>query len=97
MDYHKSTTHGDFDINTTANYKGAYFFEPDNLLRQGAYTLLNASLKWRPPGANYSVTVWGRNLLDYAVASQEVSQAFAYSAAYANAPRTFGATLRVTF
>ena len=38
-----------------------------------------------------------RNLLDYAVASQEITQAFGYSAAYANAPRTFGATARVSF
>lgn len=81
----------------TANYNGDYFFEPDNFLRQAAYTLLNTSLKWTPPNAPYSITLWGRNLLDKAVASQEVSQAFAYSAAYANAPRTFGATARVAF
>ena len=97
VDYHLPTEHGDFDADVTANYNGKYFFEPDNRLSQGAYTLLNASLKWTPPHAGYSLTLWARNLLDYAVASQEITQAFGYSAAYANAPRTFGATARIAF
>ena len=46
-DYEQPVSFGSLHYNITANYNGDYYFEPDNFLRQGAYTLVNASLTWK--------------------------------------------------
>lgn len=97
IDYARSTSKGNFHFNVTANYNGDYFFEPDNFLKQGAFVLLNTSLKWTLPNSRYSTTVWAKNLSNEIVGSQFITQAFAYSAAYANPPRTFGVTGKLQF
>ena len=81
--------------NVTANYNGDYKIEADNFLSQGAYTLLNASLAWRPTGDRYEVKVWARNMLDATVLNNSSTQAPGYPTAYGQPPRTFGITGRV--
>ena len=60
VDYHTDFDRGALDLNATANYNGAYFFEADNFLRQKAYLILNASVKWTLPGDRLSITASGR-------------------------------------
>lgn len=94
-------------------YKDRVFFDPaegegslsdlpENTISQGAYWLLNASLKWRvtdEPGA-LEVTGWVQNLTneEYKVTSIDVtdsSQQFVLDAF--GDPRTYGITLRAEF
>ena len=97
VDYHHELPRGALDFNVTANHNGDYFFEADNFLRQGAYTILNSSLRWTLPGDQVSFTVFARNLLDEQVITQATTQALGYPTAYSNTPRSFGGAVQVKF
>ena len=97
VDYHHELPRGALDFNVTANHNGDYFFEADNFLRQGAYTILNSSLRWTLPGDQVSVTLFARNLLDEQVITQATTQGLGYPAAYSNTPRSFGGAVQVKF
>lgn len=98
LDYTVPANFGEVQANVTANYNGSYYFEPDNFLRQGAYVLLNASLKVTLAHSGISLSVFGRNLLDKKVISQANSQNFlGYQTAYGNAPRTYGISAQYKF
>ncbi|WP_174279050.1 TonB-dependent receptor, partial [Sphingomonas bacterium] len=97
VDYEKPVSFGTIHANLTANYNGDYKIEADNFLTQGAYTLLNASLAWRPHGDHYAVTVFARNLLDEIVLNNTSSQAVGYPTSYGQPPRTVGVMGKVTF
>ena len=88
---------GKIHLNATANYNGQYYFEPDNFLQQKSYTLVNASIKYTLPNNRYSLSVWGKNLLDKRVLSQAASLAQGYIAVYGNAPLTYGVTAQLKF
>jgi iron complex outermembrane receptor protein len=45
-------------------HSGGYFSEVDNIVRQRAYTTLDASAEWRPAKSAPSVRVWVLNLSD---------------------------------
>lgn len=97
VDYEKPVSFGTIHANVTANYNGDYKIEADNFLTQGAYTLLNASIAWRPHGDHYSVTLFARNLLDVTVLNNTSTQALGYPTSYGQPPRTYGITGRFTF
>uniref|UniRef100_UPI0015765BD3 TonB-dependent receptor n=1 Tax=Sphingomonas bacterium TaxID=1895847 RepID=UPI0015765BD3 len=97
VDYDKPVSFGTIHANVTANYNGDYKVEADNFLTQGAYTLLNASLAWRPRGDHYSVTIFARNMLDATVLNNVSSQAIGYPTSYAQPPRTFGISGKFTY
>ncbi len=90
VDYHHDFASGAFDANITANYNGDYYFQVDNLLRQGAYTTLNASATYTLPGDRISVKVFGRNLLNERVVSATNEQTIGFSTNFSFAPRTYG-------
>ncbi|MGA0545088.1 TonB-dependent receptor [Brevundimonas sp. VNH65] len=81
-----------------ANYTrtGEAFWGPENTIKQDAFGLVDASLRIQPPGADWNVTVWGKNLSDelYAVAAQTF---FGDLMNYYGPPRTFGVDLRYSF
>ena len=97
VDYEKPVSFGALHANVTANHNGSYKFEADNFLTQRAYTLLNASLTWRSRNDHYSLSVWGRNLLDRIVLNNGTSQAVGYPVSYGQPPRTYGVTARLTY
>lgn len=97
VDYHHTLPKGAVDINVTANHNGNYFFEADNFLRQGAYTILNTSIKWTLPGERISLTMFARNLFDEHVITQATTQAIGYPTAYSNTPFTVGLGAQVKF
>uniref|UniRef100_UPI0035CB3EC9 TonB-dependent receptor n=1 Tax=uncultured Sphingomonas sp. TaxID=158754 RepID=UPI0035CB3EC9 len=90
VDYHTDLRDGSLDFNLTANYNGDYFFEADNFLRQGAYVILNTSLRWTLPEDRLSLTLFGRNLVDERIITQATTQGLGYPALYGAAPRTYG-------
>jgi iron complex outermembrane recepter protein len=84
-------------FNISAAYQGRYFFEPDNVLEQPGYVMLNSSLKFTLPGTRISLTVFGKNLLNEYVITTVSSTRPALIAIDAFAPRTFGVEARYTF
>ena len=97
LDWHRELASGTLDANVTANFNGDYAFEPDNFLRQGDYTMLNASLKYTFPGERVSLSVFGKNLTDERILAQPSTQPIGYPTTYGSAPRTYGVAARVTF
>ncbi|WP_375393240.1 TonB-dependent receptor [uncultured Sphingomonas sp.] len=96
-DYQRDFDFGTLHYNVTGSYNGDYYIEADNFLRQPAYGLLSSSLAWTSNDKHYTVSVWGRNLLDERIIFNASSQGVGYPVSYGQAPRTFGLTLKVGY
>lgn len=97
LDWHHDLNGGAVDANLTVNYNGNYFFEPDNFLVQGAYTMVNASIRYTLPGDRISFSVFGKNLADERILVQPSTQPIGYPTTYGVPPRTYGVAARVEF
>ena len=96
IDYDRQTSLGGLHFDVTANYNGSYYFEADNYLRQGGYTLLNASVRLDLPSSRLSFTLWTKNLLDVKVITQTNSQSLiGFPTAYGSPPLTYGITAQL--
>lgn len=100
FDYTVETSIGKFVATADLYHNSGFYFEPDNLLQQKQYNLLNAQLKFSPTD-NYSIRIWGRNLLDkkYAIAATSQNSAV-HEAGYPwtpGAPLTYGIALDFSF
>lgn len=87
---------GKADFNANDSYNSGFYSEPDNFLRQSAYNLLNASVRWSTSDDRYFVRVWTKNLSDERYVVQLSSSAVQLNYALAP-PRTFGATIGAKF
>ena len=100
------------NFNATYYYNSGSFQEPDNLLRQPAYSLVNASLRWQSADGNLSIQAWGKNLTNEAVfaffsinntgiavpaTSQNPAGRAGNARAIFAAPRTYGVSVGVKF
>ncbi len=85
-----------FSFKANYTYTGESFWTPDNTIKQEPFGLLDASLRYQQPGANWAVTAWGKNLTDelYAVAAQTF---FGDLMNYYGPPKTFGFDVSYTF
>ena len=81
---------GKLVLSANYQYNSGVFLEIDNVVRQPAYSLINASVKWAPNGGHYTVTLWGDNLTNEAVLAGVVTQNFGTHVANYSAPRTYG-------
>ena len=97
VDYDKPVSFGIIHANLTANHNGSYKAEADNFITQGAFTLLNATLGWRSSDERYSVSVFGRNLLNEIVINSSSTQAIGYPTSYGQPPRSYGLALRLKY
>ena len=87
---------GDLTFAGTLSYNDGFYYEPDNRLHQGPYTLVNVSATWTAPDDTYSLRLWAKNLTDEAYTTAIYSQSNGDYAIYAP-PRTFGATIARKF
>ena len=96
-DYTIKTPEGDVTLTADWYHNSGYFFEPDNLLHQGAYNLINAQVRWQISNA-YSLRVFGRNLANERIiagaASYQGPTGFAY---VPSPPLTWGIGVDVAF
>jgi iron complex outermembrane receptor protein len=88
-------------LNGDVYISGDMFFDPyeRSTTHQPAYQTYNASATWNS-GKGYSVMVWGRNLSNATVISNQIitDRSFAYPrVTYLQDPRTFGATLKLNY
>jgi iron complex outermembrane receptor protein len=87
---------GELSINGTYSYNSGWFFGADNTdLRQGAYSLVNGQLSWRPNESGLEVTLWGKNLSNttYATFFNYANNPYGYSDRILGLPRTYGVTI----
>ena len=85
-----------FSLQTNYTKQGKSYWTPANTFAQEPFGLWDASLRVQPPGAAWSVTVWGKNLTDelYAVAAQTF---FGDLMNYYAPPKTYGVDLKYEF
>lgn len=86
----------EFSFDLSLSYNDGYFTEPDNLLSQDSYHLVNARAQVDFMDDQMSASVWGKNLTDELYTSVLTAQAIGdiYSP---SAPRTFGVSLEYRF
>nr|WP_140404541.1 TonB-dependent receptor [Sphingomonas sp. CDS-1] len=96
-DYAFDLAGGKTNLNLTYQYNSGYFTEPDNIVSQRRFSLLNASLRWKSPGDHYSVSVWGKNLTNASVVQNELTLGFGPHYSSYLAPRTYGVTVGFNF
>jgi len=76
-------------------YNDGFYFEPDNLMAQKSFHLLNASIEYRHT-ENLGVEIWGRNLTNTDYAAQKISTGTGTTQTN-GAPRTYGVNLKFNF
>lgn len=76
-------------------YNDGYYFEPDNIMSQKSFHLLNASIEYRPT-ENIGFEIWGRNLTNTDYAAQKISTGTGTTQTN-GAPRTYGVNLKFNF
>lgn len=93
MNYAVATSIGDFDADVNLSYNGRFSWDADNVLKQPAYSLLDAQIKYTIPdsGQRYAIRLWAKNLTGsrYYVAEIQ-SDGPRGSSAMPGAPRTYG-------
>jgi iron complex outermembrane recepter protein len=96
LDYSIPTVVGTFGLNASYAYNKGWYAEPDNRLRQPAYSLVNGQLSWVPKDGAYEIDFFGQNLTNVYYATTMFSQSQGDSIEYAP-PRTFGVKLKASF
>ncbi len=61
---------GSFIVGAAYYINSGYYSEPENRLRQPAFSVLDATLTWRSPNKRFDIQVAGKNLTNKAYASQ---------------------------
>jgi iron complex outermembrane receptor protein len=88
---------GQLQPSVTVIYNGGFYWQADNRLTQPAYTLVNSSLLWTPPSANYSVRIWAKNLGDARYYIARLAVALVGDVQEQAPPRTYGVTVSTRF
>jgi len=83
---------GGLDFNLGDYYDSGFYWNPDNRIKQPAYSLVNASATWKAPAGGWDVRIYGKNLTSRRYYSYETDQAFGDDASPA-APLTYGVTV----
>ena len=55
---------GDIKANLTYYYNGGFFWQSDNRLKQGSYSIVNSQVKWTGKDDVMTVRLWVNNLMD---------------------------------
>lgn len=87
---------GEVRLSALYSYNSGYYFEPDNKWKQGAFSLINASVEYKPT-ENLGIELWGRNLGNKEYAVQMLSSSGLSVSQGLGAPRTYGVNLNFSF
>lgn len=96
-DYVTHAFGGNLAFNVTATRSGDYYFEPDNIVRQPAYTMLNAGVKLSDAQDRLSLRFGVTNGLNEAIIIRNATLAFGHLVSYGSPPREFTVTLGAKF
>lgn len=95
-DWHHDTSFGEIGAAFNYGYNSGFFFESDNLIKQDAYHMISASIRWTSPDERFTARLWTKNMFNEAVLTQGLATAFGGLASY-QAPATYGITVGVNF
>jgi len=87
---------GSFDFVAGGYYNSGFYWNPDDRIKQPVYTLVNASVTWTAPKADWDVRLWGKNLTGRRYYSYETDQEFGDDASPAP-PLTYGISIGYHF
>lgn len=98
LDYAIPLPSGMIDAAVNETYKGRFYWDADNVNRQGGYGMLGATLTYTLPQDHMWIRVWGKNLLNKVVFVGEAEEAAPFgSVGSPGAPRTYGVTFGARF
>lgn len=88
---------GNIVARASAQYTGEYFYDDPNLIRQEAYTLIDANIAYTTPSGRWTATLWGKNLTDENYANWGSTLGALGENRFPGNPRTFGIRLETEF
>ena len=99
------TEYGYLSVNANANFQDDQWFSAYNdqygygNIRQDAYWLYNGRLSWYANDGSYSISIWGKNLLEEEYDSYAINlqAGFGFDQYLAGQPRTYGAEIQFKF
>jgi iron complex outermembrane receptor protein len=99
------TDYGYLSVNANANFQDDQWFSAYNdqygyeNIRQDAYWLYNGRLSWYANDGSYSISIWGKNLLEEEYDSYAINlqAGFGFDQYLAGQPRTYGAEIQFKF
>lgn len=94
--YNIQTSNGNWSADLFTYYNSGWYGQPDNILHQSSYWLVNANVGWQSPSGKYFVSLWGKNLTNQVYATTLAGTDFASGVQYAP-PRTYGVSVGVNF
>lgn len=94
-DYTTDVGQGTITVSGNVYFAGRYYWQADSRLQQPSRTDVNARIAWSPT-PNYTVTVYGDNLMD-SYYYQSIVAASGGDLAYVDAPRSFGIKLTARY
>ena len=86
---------GELRLSALYSYNSGYVFEPDELLKQGSFNVINASIEYRM-NERWAVELWGRNLGDTEWHAQQASTGTGPFATL-SAPLTYGVSFKMDY
>lgn len=94
--YDLETQRGKFGFNVSYNYNNGFYPEADNLRRQHAFHMANASVSFKPIGTSITARFFVKNMFNEAVLVQLAAAPQVTAAGY-QPPRTYGGSLAIDF
>lgn len=94
-DYVVPLDQGKLTLSATYNHNDGYFTETDNIRRQGAYNLVNASVRIDMESGLFAA-LWAKNLTNEAIALYRAAADTGSGVSY-QPPRTYGVTAGIKF
>lgn len=88
---------GNIVARASAQYTGEYFYDDPNLLRQEAYTLIDANIAYTTPSGAWTATLWGKNLTEEEYSPWGSTLGALGENRFPAPPRTFGVRLQARF
>ena len=86
---------GQVRLSVLYSYNSGYVFEPDNLMKQGTFHLVNASVAYWPR-ETFGIELWVNNLTDEEYAVQKLTTGTGTTTTL-GAPRTYGVNFKYEF
>ena len=95
-DYTAPVAGGEMTLSGSYAYNDGFFWEPDNRVKQKAYSMVNGQITWTPESESFRLRAFARNLLNTKHFTQ-VSEIFLGDLAVAAPGRTYGVSVGVNF
>ena len=90
--YNVDVAGGEFEASVNAAYNSGFYWQAGESAKQNSYTVVNATVGWKPSGRRYKVSLFGTNLTNVDYGIYQAQTAVGDSIAYGR-PREMGVRL----